>query len=113
MSDLVLKQNGRGDVMADAQATRTVTVAPRIDVLETEDEFLLLADLPGVNSEEVDIRFEKGELTIHGRRHDAHPGKEAAATGVLCGRKTLCQLAVPWIVREFRGRKLPEVDFRA
>jgi HSP20 family protein len=58
--------------------TRTVTVAPRVDVLETEDEFLLLADMPGVKPEDVDIRFEKGELTVHGRRPLAHTGKESA-----------------------------------
>ena len=49
-------------------AERAVTVAPRVDVLETEHEFLVLADLPGVKPEDVDIRFEKGELTVHGRR---------------------------------------------
>jgi HSP20 family protein len=47
---------------------RAVTATPRVDVLETEHEFLLLADLPGVKSDDVDIRFEKGALTVHGRR---------------------------------------------
>jgi HSP20 family protein len=28
---------------------------------------VLVADLPGVNAGDVDIRFEQGELTIHGR----------------------------------------------
>jgi len=48
--------------------TRAVAVAPRVDVLETEQEFLVVADVPGVKPEEVDIRFEQGEMTIHGRR---------------------------------------------
>jgi HSP20 family protein len=43
-------------------------VTPRVDVLETEQEFLVLADVPGVKPEDVDIRFEQGEMTIHGRR---------------------------------------------
>ncbi|MCE9566402.1 MAG: Hsp20/alpha crystallin family protein [Planctomycetes bacterium] len=47
---------------------RAVTVGPRVDVLETESEFLVLADMPGVKPDDVDIRFEKGELSIHGRR---------------------------------------------
>jgi HSP20 family protein len=47
---------------------RAVTVNPRVDVLETENEFLVLADMPGVKPEDVDIRFEKGELAVHGRR---------------------------------------------
>jgi HSP20 family protein len=78
MADLALKHDGRGEMMAEEQTARAVTISPRIDLLESEDEFLLLADMPGVKSEDVDIRFEKGELTIHGRRHEAYPGKEAA-----------------------------------
>lgn len=46
---------------------------PRVDVLETEMELVLLADLPGVRPSEVDVRFENGELTIHGRRTSSHP----------------------------------------
>jgi HSP20 family protein len=48
---------------------------PRIDMLETDDEVLLYADLPGVRPTDVDIRFENGELTIHGRRQSNHVGK--------------------------------------
>lgn len=49
-------------------AERAVAVHPRVDVLETENEFLILADVPGVRPEDVDIRFEKGELAFHARR---------------------------------------------
>ena len=45
---------------------RAVAIHP-VDVLETENEFLVFADLPGVRPEDVDVRFEKGELAIHGR----------------------------------------------
>jgi HSP20 family protein len=65
MSNLAYKN---GSETAVPEATRTVTVTPRVDVLETENEFLVVADMPGVKSEDVDIRFEKGELTVHGRR---------------------------------------------
>ncbi|WP_439632196.1 Hsp20/alpha crystallin family protein [Gemmata sp.] len=47
---------------------RSVTVGPRVDVLETEGEFLVVADMPGVKPGDVDIRFERGELSVHGRR---------------------------------------------
>jgi HSP20 family protein len=40
---------------------------PRVDILETEHEMLLHADLPGVKPDEVDVRFDKGELTLHAR----------------------------------------------
>jgi HSP20 family protein len=53
---------------AEVAGERAVTVGPRVDVLETENEFLVLADVPGVKPEDVDVRFEKGELTVRGRR---------------------------------------------
>ena len=75
MSDLEVKN---GAAATEAPQERAVTVTPRVDVLESEDEFLVFADLPGVKSDDVDIRFEKGELTIHGNRPATHPGKEAS-----------------------------------
>jgi len=57
---------------------RAVTVTPRVDVLETDDEFVLLADMPGVTPENLDVRFENGELTLHGRRPADHPGRTRA-----------------------------------
>ena len=36
---------------------------------------VVLADLPGVEPGDVDIRFENGELTLHGRRHPRHGDK--------------------------------------
>jgi len=78
MSDLAFKNNGPTGATTQEASARTVTVSPRVDVLETESEFLLVADLPGVASEDVDIRFEKGELAIHGRRSCPHTGREAA-----------------------------------
>lgn len=43
------------------------TYVPRVDIIEQDDELLLLADMPGVRPDDVDIRYERGELTIHGR----------------------------------------------
>ena len=39
---------------------------PNVDILEKQDELLVVADMPGVKGNEIDIRFEDGELTIHG-----------------------------------------------
>ena len=48
---------------------RSITVAPRVDILETDHELLVHADMPGVKTGDVDIRFENGELSVHGRRN--------------------------------------------
>ena len=54
---------------------RGVMLTPRVDILETENELLLHVDLPGVKSEDVDVRFENGELTLHGRRTPTYNGR--------------------------------------
>jgi HSP20 family protein len=41
---------------------------PPIDVLETENEFLIIVALPGVDPEEVEAVIEDGTLVISGRR---------------------------------------------
>jgi HSP20 family protein len=38
---------------------------PDVDILERADELLVLADLPGVKSDQIDIKFDKGTLTLH------------------------------------------------
>src|SRR4051794_1872916 len=55
-----------GALVPVRQASR-VTFTPRVDVLETADEVVLLADMPGVKPEDMEIHFEKDELTLHGR----------------------------------------------
>ena len=40
---------------------------PRVDIYETADEVVLLGDMPGVKPHDLDVRFERGELSLHGR----------------------------------------------
>jgi HSP20 family protein len=40
---------------------------PDVDILEEQEELLVVADMPGLASDKLDIRFEDGSLTIHGR----------------------------------------------
>ena len=52
-----------------ALATREETqfMSPPVDIYETEDGLTVLADLPGVTNEDVDIRVEDDLLTIKGK----------------------------------------------
>lgn len=43
------------------------TFVPNVDIVERDNELLLLADMPGVKPENLDIRYERGELVIHGK----------------------------------------------
>ena len=47
-------------------------ILPRVDIYENEQEVLLVADLPGVAPGNIDLRYERGELTLFGKR-DARP----------------------------------------
>lgn len=52
---------------ANAEPTRTGRVfCPNVDIIERADELLVLADMPGVAAEDIDVRFENGTLEIHG-----------------------------------------------
>lgn len=48
---------------------------PRVDICESTEELLVCCDLPGVRPEDVDVHFENGELSLHGKvRPRDHPG---------------------------------------
>ena len=60
-----------------SEATRTGrTFTPQIDIVESEHELVLFADLPGVASENLDIDYEDGQLTLVGKVPPRHPGVE-------------------------------------
>jgi len=39
---------------------------PLVDIIEQSDELQLIVDMPGVKVDEIDVRFEDGELHLHG-----------------------------------------------
>ncbi len=49
---------------------------PAMDLLETHDHFVLRADLPGMNEEDVNIELEDSTLTISGERKAEHEQRE-------------------------------------
>lgn len=59
-----------------AERTRSARVyRPNVDIIEKADELLLLMDAPGVRAEDVDINYERGELTIYAQA-DARQGED-------------------------------------
>ena len=54
-------------------------LTPPVDIYENGEEVLLVADLPGVESTDVVVHFEKGQLTIEGRRNGRPDGAVLAA----------------------------------
>jgi HSP20 family molecular chaperone IbpA len=46
---------------------------PRADIFETNDAIVVVADMPGVDENSVDITLEKNVLSINGFVESAHP----------------------------------------
>lgn len=46
-------------------------LVPSVDITETDDEFVLEADMPGVTKKNLEVTLEGNELTILGRRPTA------------------------------------------
>lgn len=53
-------------------------VAPAVDIYESAEELLVMADLPGVTQDRLAVRVEKGELTFEGRRTAAAEREQGA-----------------------------------
>lgn len=45
---------------------------PSIDISESDDKFLITAELAGMNKDDIDISLENGRLTISGERNFKH-----------------------------------------
>jgi HSP20 family protein len=48
---------------------------PAMDLVETEDDFVLKADLPGLKEEDVNIEVDENVLTVSGERKAEHEDK--------------------------------------
>lgn len=67
MKDTLVKKPDKAVEAANAERTRNVpTYNPRVDIWENDAELVLYGDLPGVSAQNLEIRFEDRELTIHG-----------------------------------------------
>jgi HSP20 family molecular chaperone IbpA len=69
----LVKAEKKAEVTTPEFTRGAVTFTPRVDIIETPEELLLYADVPGVKQEDVDVRFESGELILHGKCNPRHP----------------------------------------
>ena len=69
MADFEDKRTEAGERAAEPTSDRAVFV-PYADIYEEGDVLTLVADMPGVPADGVDVRVEKDALIIHGRVPD-------------------------------------------
>ena len=63
----VVNRNTRRDAQEQTRAARNY-VAPEVNILETAEDYVLQAELPGVNKDGLEITLEGNDLTLVGRR---------------------------------------------
>jgi HSP20 family protein len=76
MSETMAVQSNNGVTQGKPYVQRAVT--PAVDVFENADEVLVVADVPGVPSDQIDVRVENGTLTLQARRADDGGGPALA-----------------------------------
>ena len=65
LSSLLEPVSGR---LGGGEETLTGQWSPAVDIVESDKEYLIRADLPGLKKDEVQVTFENGNLTISGER---------------------------------------------
>jgi HSP20 family molecular chaperone IbpA len=61
--------------MTESTRNQERYVAPPVDIYETQDGLVVLADLPGVAKEALDVRVDNHVLTIRGHARHGVPGE--------------------------------------
>ncbi|MCX6639952.1 MAG: Hsp20 family protein [bacterium] len=54
---------------SDENSENEIYMSPRADIIECSDEYLILAELPGVDKNNFKVEFEKNTLTITGKKN--------------------------------------------
>lgn len=74
MSTAMERQSGRELTGTNPERTRSLPCfQPRVDIYEVSGELVLVADMPGVANESIDIVFENGVLAISGKVEKRQP----------------------------------------
>lgn len=68
MADKDLQVQEKQELQTTSESTRNVPIfVPAVDIYESQNELTLLADMPGVANDGVDIDLKDDQLTIRGK----------------------------------------------
>jgi len=70
-----IAQKDRAEPTSPEDTRGGVFFTPRVDIHEGDKELTLFADVPGVRPEDVDLRYEQGQLLLHARVKPRQHGK--------------------------------------
>lgn len=66
------------DMFVDLPTGRTTV--PAVDVRESETEFLMEVDLPGLSEKDIEVKLDNNLLTISSRKEESKEGKRTATS---------------------------------
>jgi HSP20 family molecular chaperone IbpA len=70
MAELTVKTSTEEPITQDGNAVDEQSIVPAVDIYERDTELVVLADMPGLEKENITVSTEKGVLTIRGSRGD-------------------------------------------
>ncbi len=76
--ELIVKKKQELDKGAGETMRPGPVFIPAVDIVENQNEITVLADMPGVDSKQVDIDLRENRLTIQGRVEPPEGEKEAS-----------------------------------
>ena len=96
MTEQELKIQERKVASPGGETTKTDTYyAPHVDIFETDKDVTVIADIPGVTADGIDLTLEENILTIHGQRtlpqHDGRVILEEYESGHYMRRFTVAE----------------------
>jgi HSP20 family protein len=64
-----------GEVTTPETTRGGIYYTPQVDIYESPEEVVLQCDMPGVKPQDVDVRFEKGQLSLSGKVQPRAPAE--------------------------------------
>ena len=85
------------------EESNLTTCAPAVDIMETEHELIVKADLPDVDPKDLDIRVENNILTIRGeRKFEKQTATICASNGPMAHLRGTSRWLIPSTPRQSR-----------
>ena len=76
MTEKNLTKQSETSLTSEATRSREHFVTPAVDIFETEQGLTLVADVPGLDREHLNIDIDKGVLTLEGRTPESQGSQE-------------------------------------
>jgi len=92
-------------LLAEFDAPCNESIAPAADIVETDDGFRLVVEMPGVTRENLKIDLENDTLTLRGERRATETGKNVLLNGRSSNR--------PFVQRFALGKDLDRAGIQA